>query len=134
MMMDRRYRLFWGTTTWVLPLLGVLLLVLPLSACDHTPDYEKDPHVIQDGSDFPEDRNSLSPPIVNEPLYACATSVSVRGFIPDAKIEILADGTAIGGGVSDSPDGQRFSVSPALVEGQTVTATQTFDGVTSAPL
>jgi hypothetical protein len=104
-----------------------------VQGCNHDTDREKDPHVVQDGRDLPEDPNHLSPPIVQEPLYACATAVTVSGFIPGAKIDVFADGNPIGGGVSDAPWGQRFAVSPALVEGQTVTATQTFAGATSSP-
>ncbi len=81
-----------------------------------------------------EENRKLSPPIIDPPLLTCATTVSVKGFVPGAKIEIFANGTTlIGGGVSDAPWGQTFSVSPALVGGDVITATQTFDGVTSLP-
>jgi hypothetical protein len=76
---------------------------------------------------------TLSPPTVDAPLYSCATTVSVSGFIPGATIKILADGATIGGGPSDSPWGQVFRVSPPLAAGAAVTATQTFGTDTSAP-
>lgn len=76
----------------------------------------------------------LSPPTIDTPLYACATTVSVSGFVPGAKIDILVGGTTrIGGGVSDSPWGQVFTVSPPLAAGQVLTATQTFGTDTSDP-
>ena len=76
----------------------------------------------------------LSPPTVDQPLYGCATMVSVKGFVPGATIEIFADGaTRIGGGVSDSPWGQAFPVNPPLSVGRVITATQTFDRATSGP-
>jgi photosystem II stability/assembly factor-like uncharacterized protein len=83
----------------------------------------------------PDDKeDTLSPPIIDRPLFHCATTVSVSGFMPGAKIEIYVNGsTIIGGGVSDSPWGQVFSVSPVLNFGDVITATQTFDGVTSLP-
>ena len=81
----------------------------------------------------PDDRKSmLSPPTVIPPLYECATAVSVEGFVPGATIDIYANGARMGGGVSDAPWGQSFSV-PALVAGQLVTATQTVSGITSLP-
>jgi hypothetical protein len=82
----------------------------------------------------PEPREivTLSPPTVDPPLYECATALTVQGFVPGATIDIYADGsTRIGGGVSDAPWGQSFSVNPALVAGQLITATQSFEGETS---
>lgn len=82
----------------------------------------------------PDNRSSLSPPIVNALLYECATTVSVKGFVPGANIDIYANGaTRIGGGVSDSPWGQVYSVSPTLAAGQNITATQSVSGSTSLP-
>jgi hypothetical protein len=81
----------------------------------------------------PDGKTRLSPPTVNEPLYACATAVTVEGYVPRAKIDIYANGTTlIGGGISDSPWGQSFSVNPPLSVGQRITATQTFGSDTSS--
>ncbi|MCB9231972.1 MAG: exo-alpha-sialidase [Bacteroidia bacterium] len=74
----------------------------------------------------------LSPPIVDPELYGCATAVTVSGFVPGAVIDIYANGNIhLGGGPSDAPYGQSFKVSPALVVGQVITATQTFGGIVS---
>src|SRR5215510_3815988 len=79
-------------------------------------------------------KSTLPPQIVQPPLFSCATTVSVSGFVPGARIDIYVGGTTrIGGGVSDSPWGQVFSVSPALSDGQVVTATQTVGSDTSDP-
>lgn len=79
-------------------------------------------------------KGKLSPPTVGAPLYECATAVTVSGFVPGATITVYANGaTTIAGGISDAPWGQHFAVSPQLVAGQNITATQTFNGVTSAP-
>lgn len=75
----------------------------------------------------------LSPPIIDPPLFSCATGLSVSGFIPGAQIDIYADGVHIGGGVSDAPWGQSFTVTPELSTGQKITATQTFGGLVSGP-
>lgn len=81
-----------------------------------------------------EEDGALSPPIIEPPLLTCATTVSVKGFVPGAKIEIYANGTTlIGGGVSDAPWGKTYSVIPDLIEGDVITATQTFDGDMSLP-
>ncbi|MGZ8911096.1 MAG: hypothetical protein ACXW09_14070 [Methylococcaceae bacterium] len=92
---------------------------------------QKDPHITKDNPELKDDPKTLSPPILVEPLYACAGSVVVKGFIPGAKMEIFADGNPIGGGESDMPTGQTFKVSPELQDGQIITATQTFGGFTS---
>ena len=82
----------------------------------------------------PEGKARLSPPTVDAPLYECATAVSVGGFVPGAKIDIYSNGTTtIGGGVSDAPWGQSFSVNPPLIDGQVITATQTAGGAVSPP-
>lgn len=79
----------------------------------------------------------LSPPIVEPPLYKCATAVAVEGFVPGATIDIYDYDpdtnvwTRIGGGISDAPWGQSFSVSPDLKDGHEITATQTHSGFTS---
>ncbi|MCP5057729.1 MAG: hypothetical protein GY937_13535 [bacterium] len=60
--------------------------------------------------------------------------MTVEGFVPGAKIAIYANGSVLlGGDVSDSPWGQSFSVTPDLVAGQDITATQTVGSDTSAP-
>ncbi|HEX5716128.1 MAG TPA: hypothetical protein VF179_08215 [Thermoanaerobaculia bacterium] len=114
-----------------------LLALLALVHCDGNDEpgnheTKRDPHVVRGGDELQENPGSLSPPIVVEPLYTCATAVTVKGFIPGARIDIFADGAPVGGGVSDAPWGQRFAVT-ALTDGQNVTATQTFGGVTSGP-
>jgi hypothetical protein len=81
-----------------------------------------------------EGKEALSRPALESPLYECATAVTVSGFVPGAKIEIFANGSvSIGQGISDSPEGERFSVNPPLTAGQKITATQTFNGVMSQP-
>lgn len=108
----------------------LVILLFSLSSCYFS-------HHRKDGRD-PKDNhddkgvNELSPPTIIPPLYQCGTSVSVQGFVPGAVINIYTNGnTWIGGGVSDAPWGQKFSVNPALVAGQKITAKQTFDSVES---
>lgn len=75
----------------------------------------------------------ISPLIVVPPLLNCAASVTVKGFIPGAKIRIYSNGTMIGEGTGIDPELQTFDVSPVLATGQSITATQEFDGLESAP-
>ncbi len=120
---------------------GLLVGLLFLGGCDDKPGrHPPDPAVIQTGGtvvdvpgDFEDDKSVLSPPILDLPLLECAGAVTVSGFVPGAEIKIFADGMQIGGGVSNSPGGQSFPVSPELVSGATITATQTKTGVTSDP-
>jgi len=118
---------------WAMILL-CCLAILALSACDnHGNNSTRDPNVVVNERDLKEDSNTLSPPIVQAPLYACTTAVVVQGFIPDASIEVFVNGASAGGGMSDAPAGQSFLINVTLVVGDSVTATQTFDGQTSDP-
>lgn len=101
-----------------------LLLALTAFAQDRREPVINDRFPVHDGS-------RLSPPIV-DPVGECAKKVHVRGFIPHAIVRVLVNGTQAGiaNPYFDSAD---ISVSPALNLGDTVTATQTVQGITSAP-
>lgn len=81
---------------------------------------------------IPDDNGFLSPPIVIEPLYACATQVAVRGSLLDAKVAIYINGAFVASKISRNPSLLEFNV-PALAVGDVVTAIQKFDGVSSNP-
>lgn len=131
----RPLRLYWKgllpRSRMFVPLVAVGLMV---AACDGEEEPRADPHV-QPAEQFPVEENAehLSPPIVVEPLYACSPAVTVQGFVPEAEITVLVDGNPVATATSYSPWGQRIELPAQLVEGEVVTATQTFDGVTSAP-
>jgi outer membrane protein assembly factor BamB len=116
-------------------LLVLVALALASGACGpDQPSRSEDPgRVVEGGRDLKEDPQVLSPPIVGEPIYECASGVTVQGFIPGAKLTIFADGNPIGGGVSNSPSGQAFTVGITFTKGQMITAVQEFGGVTSQP-
>ena len=111
----------------------VALLLVPMffAAYDtHSqPPEDRDPHVVKHGQDREEDREFISPPTLQYPIYACATSVVVKDFLPGAKLEVFVDGdpTPIGSTVSWLSSGQNIDVSIAFIAGQVVTARQTFD-------
>lgn len=80
--------------------------------------------------DYPDDKSVISPPIVIDPLYACATQVAVRGGILDAKLSLFINGTLIDSVNVRNPDNETFNV-PDLKVGDVVTAMQEFNGTLS---
>jgi hypothetical protein len=82
--------------------------------------------------DFSDDPSFVSPPMIIDPCYQCATKVAVRGAVLDAELEVFIDGTSVATRVARNPNFEEFDV-PELTAGETITATQTVDGVTSAP-
>ena len=60
-------------------------------------------------ADVRDDPKLLSPPVVIEPLYQCATAVVVVGGVADAKIEVEVNGAPAGSGVVEAvlPYGDR---------------------------
>jgi hypothetical protein len=86
---------------------------------------------------LPDDKGHISPPIVIDPLYACATKVAVRGSIYNAKVTILVNSAAVlPSRIAKNPNFEEFVV-PNLKAGDIVTATQEISGsppATSAPI
>jgi hypothetical protein len=82
--------------------------------------------------DLRDDRNLLSPPWVQEPLYQCATAVVVHGYVATADIEVQVNGAsvAIVNGGFPFPNGVTVPV-PALTATQKVRARQIKGGVKS---
>lgn len=81
---------------------------------------------------IPDDNSHISPPIVIEPLYGCATKLAVKGTLLDAKVAVFINGAFIDAKISRSPSLLEFDV-PALIPGDVITATQEFNGVLSDP-
>jgi hypothetical protein len=74
-----------------------------------------------------DDPHFLSPPIVDEPLYQCATTVTVLSYAPNAKIEVEVAGSilpSVPGGLP-WPNGISIKLPNPLVAGQKVKARQT---------
>ena len=93
-----------------------------------------DPNIVRRPDNLREDRKFLSAPIVRHPIYACASSVVVEGFIPGAKIDVFADGNPTPIGSAQSwLSSQLVTVGAPFSVGQKITARQTFDGATSGP-
>ncbi len=116
--------------------LAAILFALLLAGCNgSTGNSKDDPNIQRNDREHSNDPSVLSPPILQHPIYECASAVIVQGFVPDAKIEVFVAGNPvpIASIISDSPSGQAISVSAPFVAGQEVTAVQIFDGITSAP-
>lgn len=76
----------------------------------------------------------LSPPIVAEPLYGCATAVKVIGFNAHALLSVQVDGTIVLNNTPGGfplPDGAILPLSNPLKPGQKVRARQKVGGRTS---
>ena len=73
-----------------------------------------------------DDPKLLSPPVVVEPLYQCATAVGVLGGVAGAKVEVEVNGAIVGSGVVGAvlPYGITIAV-PALKANDKVRARQT---------
>lgn len=84
--------------------------------------------------DIKDDPEFISPPYLEEPLYQCASAVTIRGFIPHAKIVIEVDGSVVVSQTADFPEpsGQSFDLPSELTAGQVVRARQQHGGATSA--
>lgn len=77
-------------------------------------------------------RKALSPPWLVEPLYQCATAVTVRGFVAHASLEVEIDGGVLPAVTAGFPEpvGAVLAV-PGLSAGQEVRVRQTVGGVPS---
>jgi hypothetical protein len=76
--------------------------------------------------ELPDNPQLLSPPIITEPLYQCATAVTVTSYVLDADIEIEVAGVtvaSINGGLP-WPEGVTAPLPNALITGQKVRARQ----------
>jgi hypothetical protein len=100
-----------------------------LNACGEPPSTSTGVVVVVD---LPDDKSHVSPPIVIDPLYQCATRVAVRGAELNAKLSLYINGALVNTLIARNPTEEQFNV-PALVAGNVVTATQEFNGALSAP-
>lgn len=84
--------------------------------------------------DIRDDPVFISPPYLEEPLYQCASAVTVHGFIPHAKINIEVDGSIVVSQTAGFPEpsGHSIDLPSDLVAGQVVRARQQYGGATSA--
>jgi outer membrane protein assembly factor BamB len=115
----------------------VCLIALTLAGCDRKSGSKSD--TVEDGKvvpagDLKDDPKVLSAPILDQPIYECTETVFVRGFVPNADIQVFVAGNPapIGQGKSPMPS-LSIKTSITFAVGQVLTATQTVNGQTSAP-
>lgn len=81
-----------------------------------------------------EETRPLSPPYLDEPLYQCATTVTVLGFVPHAKLDVQVNGATV---IADAPggfaqpQGATLALPAPLVAGDQVRARQKANSITS---
>ncbi|NBA89002.1 hypothetical protein GVN16_24715 [Emticicia sp. CRIBPO] len=81
-----------------------------------------------------KDPSFISPPIVIDPLYQCATAVSVRGVILGATVKLFVNNVPVGIVTNArNPVKTDFTGLNPLSVGDAVTATQEVGGVVSSP-
>ncbi len=76
--------------------------------------------------DFKENPEFLSPPVIVEPLYQCAISVTIISYVPNADIDVEVDGVvvvSVAGGYP-WPQGITVLLPNELIAGQVVRAMQ----------
>lgn len=90
--------------------------------------------VPRDKLDLKDNERVISPPVVVEPLYQCSKVVNVRGFIPNALLDIQIDGGVVVAGFPGGfpePSGAMVPLPNPLVANQVVQARQTLGGAVS---
>jgi outer membrane protein assembly factor BamB len=114
----------------LLPLLCAIYLVPAYGQ-----DGARDPHIVKKPENLKENPRFLSPPILQRPIYGCASSVVVKGFVPGAELLVFVSGspTVIGHATSLLSAGQNIPVSITFTVGQKIVARQKFNGATSGP-
>src|SRR5579864_7792203 len=89
--------------------------------------------VVKRPDNLRENRKLLSPPILEQPLYQCAVSVTVLAYEPNATIDVDVSGTITSApGGFPVPNGVTIHLPAALAAGQTVRARQKSPGRVSA--
>jgi len=83
--------------------------------------------------DLKDDPRLLSPPWLAEPLYQCATAVTVLGFVAHAKVEVELDGVSVAAQTVGFPEpiGATLALPAPLVAGQKARVRQESGGVVS---
>jgi len=112
-------------------LVAGLISSAPLANAQRNP--EPDPHVQRGGREIKNDPEVVSPLLLTRPIYECAQTVVVNGYVPQAKIEIYRAGEAspIGSGTASEIADQPIKVDAPFEIGQVITAIQIVGGAKS---
>lgn len=114
--------------------LNVLILSIFMlnSSCeDDTSEAPDDPNIVDTPDNLDEDREFISPPTLQQPIYECAQTVVVKNFIVGATLQVFVDGALEGTETGIWTGGAPVQLGTALTQGQKVRAIQIVDGVSS---
>jgi hypothetical protein len=83
-----------------------------------------------------DDVGHISPPVVRSPLFTCGEGVEVGGFVPGAKVTLVVTSTSgasttLSATTSDTDSRVDFALPQPLSGGDTVKATQEWNGISS---
>jgi hypothetical protein len=94
--------------------------------------------IPRDKAHIEDDPQVLSPPIITQPLYGCAKSVNITGYVPNATLDLKVDGVVVRSNVpggSPTPWGAVIKLPVPFTTNQMppqqVQARQTFGGASS---
>ena len=83
--------------------------------------------------DLDENREFVSPPSLQNPIYECASTVVVKDFVFKATLEVFVDGSSVKTATGEIMDGQPIDVGFEFNAGQNIHVTQTYEAGTSDP-
>ncbi|MCA1510563.1 PQQ-binding-like beta-propeller repeat protein [Bradyrhizobium sp. NBAIM01] len=114
-------------------IVSAMMVGCPLVSAQPAP--ERDPHLQPGGGRFQNDPEVVSPLLLTRPIYECAQTVVVNGYVPDAQIEIYLAGqpNPIGSATASEIANQPIKVATQFENGQVITAVQVVGGVKSKP-
>jgi len=110
----------------------ICVLAIGLSGCPKP----RDPHIVENPGDLPENRGALSPPTLGYPIYACGSSITVANFLQGATIEVFIDSAPAPkpSFIGQIPNpGQAHETGMKFTEGMVIHVRQVYKGVPSKP-
>jgi outer membrane protein assembly factor BamB len=93
-----------------------------------------DPHIVRNPGNVRENREFVSAPALGFPIYGCGSSITVKSFIPGAKIDVFIDDApapnpSFTGQIPDP--GQTHDTGKTFAPGMAVYVIQTWKGAVS---
>ena len=121
--------------TYVIAIAFAAILMLPTTGCD--PDsmdpQPTDPNVVPTPENLDEDRTVVSPPTLQQPIYACAKTVRVKNYKIGADIAIYVNGSLVHTETNIGPGSPPINVGNEFNLGEEVYAIQVDNGQPSDP-
>jgi len=116
-------------------MLRISVVVLALAVAGLSTSFASAQKVRDRSSDLRDNPEIVSPLILRAPIYACAETVVVAGYVPGALIRVYRAGnpTPIGEKTAIQPYQQTVKVAAPFVASEDIFAVQVVDGVPSDP-